>query len=143
MCQNRQIILPFGQKSGLFLLFVRDCRVCPIHSCRNSAESLAREGKSYYLCIVERKQRPPGDRNETKSTRNKLPYARKATAEKLVGDRYILTVTPATVAEILGNKKVTLNTSVYVNPDAEGGQTRASISMPGYAAKYTASRRRP
>jgi hypothetical protein len=65
-----------------------------------------------------------------------LPYARKATAEKLVGDRYILTVTPATVAEILGNKKVTLNTSVYVNPDAEGGQTRAGISMPGYAAKY-------
>lgn len=65
-----------------------------------------------------------------------LPYARKATAEKLVGDRYILTVTPATVAEIIGNKKVTLNTSVYVNPNAEGGQTRAGISMPQYAAKY-------
>ena len=65
-----------------------------------------------------------------------LPYARKATAEKLVGDRYILTVTPATVAEIIGNKKVTLNTSVYVNPNAEGGQTRAGINMPGYAAKY-------
>ena len=51
-----------------------------------------------------------------------LPYARRATAEKLVGDRFILTVTPATVAEIIGNKKVTLNTSVYVNPNAEGGQ---------------------
>ena len=65
-----------------------------------------------------------------------LPYARRATAEKLVGDRFILTVTPATVAEILGNKKVTLNTSIYVNKDAEGGQTRAGISMPQYAAKY-------
>ena len=65
-----------------------------------------------------------------------LPYARKATAEKLLGDRYILTVQPATVAEIIGNKNVTLNTSVYVNPNVTGSQTRAGIDMPGYAAKY-------
>ena len=67
-----------------------------------------------------------------------LPYIRKATAEKLVGDRYILTVVPATVAEIIGDKKVTLNTGIYVNPDADGGSaTRADGSaMPAYAAKY-------
>lgn len=65
-----------------------------------------------------------------------LPYARKATAERLLGDRYILTVKPATVAEIIGNKKVTLNTSVYVNPNATVCQTRAGIDMPDYAAKY-------
>ena len=67
-----------------------------------------------------------------------LPYIRKATAEKLVGDRYILTVQPATVAEIIGNKKVELNTGIYVNHDAEGGNvTRADGSMlPSYAAKY-------
>lgn len=67
-----------------------------------------------------------------------LPYIRKATAEQLVGDRYILTVVPATVAEIIGDKKVTLNTGIYVNPDADGGSaTRADGSvMPGYAAKY-------
>ena len=67
-----------------------------------------------------------------------LPYIRKATAEKLVGDRYILTVQPATVAEIIGNKKVELNTGIYVNHDAEGGDvTRADGSMlPSYAAKY-------
>lgn len=47
--------------------------------------------------------------------KNHLPYARKATAEKLLGDRDILTVQPATIAEILGDKKVTLNTSIYVN----------------------------
>ena len=41
--------------------------------------------------------------------KNHLSYARKATAEKLLGDRYILTVQPATIAEILGDKKVTLN----------------------------------
>ncbi len=68
---------------------------------------------------------------------SQLPYTRKATAEKLVGDRYILTVKPATVAEIVGNKKVTLNTGLYVNPDAKGGVTRAGgLNVPGYAAKY-------
>ena len=67
-----------------------------------------------------------------------LPYIRKATAEKLVGDRYILTVQPATIAEIIGDKKVQLNTGVYVNHDAEGGDvTRADGSvLPSYAAKY-------
>ena len=54
-----------------------------------------------------------------------LPYIRKATAEQLVGDRYILTVVPATVAEIIGDKKVTLNTGIYVNPDG-GNVTRGN-----------------
>ncbi len=69
---------------------------------------------------------------------SQLPYLRKATAEKLVGDRYILTVQPATVAELVGDKKVDLNTSLYINPDAGGASvTRADgIVMPGYAAKY-------
>ena len=67
-----------------------------------------------------------------------LPYIRKATAEQLVGDRYILTVQPATVAEIIGDKKVELNTGIYVNHDAKDGDvTRADGTMiPGYAAKY-------
>ena len=65
-----------------------------------------------------------------------LPYARKATDEKIVGDRYILTVVPATVAELIGENKVTLNTAAYFNPNVQGGQTRAGISMPDYAAKY-------
>ena len=65
-----------------------------------------------------------------------LPYARKATEEKLVGDRYILKVVPATTAELLGENKVTLNTAAYFNPNVQGGQTRAGIEMPDYAAKY-------
>ena len=68
--------------------------------------------------------------------KNHLPYARKATAEKLLGDRYILTVQPATIAEILGDKKVTLNTSIYVNQNVTGDQTRAGLDMPSYAAKF-------
>ena len=68
--------------------------------------------------------------------KNHLPYARKATAERLSGDRYILTVQPATVAEILGNKKVTLNTSIYVNQNVTNNQTRAGIAMPSYAARF-------
>ncbi len=69
---------------------------------------------------------------------SQLPYARKAVAEKLAGDRYILTVKPASVAEMVGDKKVTLNTGLYVNPNAQdGGVTRADgLDMPGYAAKY-------
>jgi len=65
-----------------------------------------------------------------------LPYARKATSENLVGDRYILKVVPATMAELIGDKKVTLNTAAYYNPDAKGGQTRAGSALPEYAAKY-------
>jgi len=69
---------------------------------------------------------------------NELPYTRKAIAEKLEGDRYILTVKPATVAEIIGDKKVTLNTELYVNPDAGNRSLTRSDGrkMPGYAAKY-------
>lgn len=67
-----------------------------------------------------------------------LPYARKATKEQLVGDRYILTVEPATLAELIGEKEVQLNTGLYVNDDIqEGAVTRAGgIDMPVYAAKY-------
>lgn len=69
---------------------------------------------------------------------NQLPYARKATAEKLVDDRYILTVEPATLAELIGEKEVQLNTGLYVNNDIqEGVVTRAGgVDMPAYAAKY-------
>jgi len=69
---------------------------------------------------------------------SQLPFARKATAEELVGDIYVLTVQPASVAEIIGNKKVTLNTSLYVNNDTRGAaMTRAvGIDVPDYAAKY-------
>ena len=65
-----------------------------------------------------------------------LPYARKAIEEKLVGDRFILKVVPATTAELIGENKVTLNTAGYYNPNVQGGQTRAGIEMPDYAAKY-------
>jgi len=66
-----------------------------------------------------------------------LPYIRKATAEKIVGDRFIVDVVPATLAEIMGDKKVNLQTDIYVNPDAGSVKTRAAGSnMPEYAAKY-------
>ena len=65
-----------------------------------------------------------------------VPYARLALGEKLVGDRYILTVREATLAEILGDKKLNVNTSIYYNKDAQGGQTRAGVEMPDYAAKF-------
>lgn len=69
---------------------------------------------------------------------DQLPYARKATAERLVGDRYILTVQAATVAELIGDKQVMLNTGIYVNQDVQtGARTRAvGIDMPDFAAKY-------
>lgn len=66
-----------------------------------------------------------------------LPYIIKATGEKVVGDRYIVDVVPATVAEIMGNKKVNLQTDVYVNNDASAVKTRAADdNIPEYAAKY-------
>lgn len=66
-----------------------------------------------------------------------LPYIRKATAEKIVGDRIIVDVVPATVAEVMGDKKMNLQTDIYVNLDAGRVKTRAAGSnQPEYAAKY-------
>ena len=68
---------------------------------------------------------------------DQLPYARKAKEERLEGDMYILTVVPTTIAELVGDKMALLNTSIYVNDDAEAVQTRAaSNGMPEFAAKY-------
>lgn len=66
-----------------------------------------------------------------------LPYIRRATRQELTGDRYILDVVPATVAEIVGDKNVDLQTDIYVNKDANSVQTRAAAdNIPEYAAKY-------
>ena len=59
-----------------------------------------------------------------------MPYLRRAVKQELVGDKYILTVVRAGVAEVLAGQNVELNTAIYVNPNA--GTTRA-----GSAAKYT------
>ena len=68
---------------------------------------------------------------------DQLPYARKAKEERLEGDMFILTVVPATVAELVGDKMALLNTSIYVNDDAQSVKTRAaSNGMPEFAAKY-------
>lgn len=69
---------------------------------------------------------------------SQLPYIRVATSEKLEGNRYLVSVRPAAVSEIIGNKKVSLSTEIYVNPNADGSEvTRADgLLMPGYAAKY-------
>ena len=57
--------------------------------------------------------------------------------QELTGDRYILDVVPATVAEIVGDKNVDLQTDIYVNKDANSVQTRAAAdNIPEYAAKY-------
>ena len=39
---------------------------------------------------------------------DELPYARKATEEKLLGDRYIIKVEKATVAELIGDRSAQL-----------------------------------
>ena len=68
---------------------------------------------------------------------SQLPYIRKATAQKLEGDRYILDVVPASVAEIIGDKKVNLQTDIYVNDEPTDIMTRAvACNIPDYAAKY-------
>lgn len=66
-----------------------------------------------------------------------LPYLRKAEAETLEGDRYVLTVKPATIADVTKGKKFTMATDIYVNNDAKSRTTRADgTEVPEYAAKY-------
>ena len=68
---------------------------------------------------------------------DQLPYARKAREERLEGDMYILTVAPATLAELIGDKAAMLNTSIYVNNNAQAVQTRAADNnIPEFSAKY-------
>jgi hypothetical protein len=50
---------------------------------------------------------------------------------------YILTVAPATLAELIGDKAAQLNTSIYVDNNAQAVQTRAADNnIPEFAAKY-------
>ncbi len=66
-------------------------------------------------------------------------YLRRATKEELVGDRYILQVTPSSIAEVLsGNdKEYKLSTEVYVNTDPASTRTRAAENNTSeLAARY-------
>ena len=66
-------------------------------------------------------------------------YLRRATKEKLEGDRYILQVTPSSIAEVLtGNdKEYKLSTELYVNTDPASTRTRAiENNTPEFAARY-------
>ena len=66
-------------------------------------------------------------------------YLRRATSEKIEGDRYILQVTQSSIAEVLnGNdKEYKLSTEVYVNTDPATTRTRAlENNTPEYAARY-------
>ncbi len=65
-------------------------------------------------------------------------YLRRATAQRLVGDKYILTVVRSALGEVLANQDVELNTSIFVNPNA-GANTRGAAGM---ADKYTDSQNR-
>ena len=67
------------------------------------------------------------------------PYLRRATKEKLEGDRYILQVIPSSIAEVLtGNdKEYKLSTELYVNTDPASTRTRAiENNTPEFAARY-------
>ena len=61
-------------------------------------------------------------------------YLRRATAQKLVGDKYILTVVRSGLGEVLMGQDYELSTSIFVNPNA--GTTRGAD---GSTDKYTDS----
>ena len=66
-------------------------------------------------------------------------YLRRATKEKLEGDRYILQVIPSSIAEVLaGNdKEYQLSTELYVNNDPASTRTRAAENNTSeFAARY-------
>lgn len=66
-----------------------------------------------------------------------LAYGRKAVGERIDGDAYILTVTPVSAAELLGEQAAQLSTDIYVNRDANAVKTLvASNGAPEFAAKY-------
>ena len=62
-------------------------------------------------------------------------YLRRAVAQRLDGDKYILNVVPSGLGEVLAGQEFELNTAIYVNPNA--GNTRGLS-----ADKYTDSQNR-
>lgn len=67
--------------------------------------------------------------------KNHDSYLRRATEQRLVGDRYILKVKRSSLAEVIGGRDLVLNTGLYYNP--ETAKTRsANTGMPEEAAKY-------
>ena len=65
-------------------------------------------------------------------------YLRRATEQRLVGDRYVLKVVRSSIAEVTAGQEMQLNTKLYYNPTrmvSRGGLTRASQGDPE-ADKY-------
>ena len=65
-------------------------------------------------------------------------YLRRATEQRLEGDRYVLKVVRSSVAEVTNGQEMALNTGIYYNPTrmlSRGGLTRASQGDP-MADKY-------
>ena len=65
-------------------------------------------------------------------------YLRRATEQRLEGDRYVLKVVRSSVAEVTHGQEMALNTGIYYNPTrmvSRGGLTRASQGDP-LADKY-------
>ena len=48
--------------------------------------------------------------------KNHDSYLRRATEQRLVGDRYILKVKRSSLAEVIGGRDLVLNTGLYYNP---------------------------
>lgn len=67
---------------------------------------------------------------------NERSFLRRATAQKLVGDKYILKVVNADLGEVLAGQALEFNTAIYVNPNA-GTTTRSAAGM---ADRYTDQR---
>lgn len=57
-----------------------------------------------------------------------LAYLRRATAQRLDGDKYILDVVPSDISEIVQNGEVSINTGLYMNPAKATASTRSANS---------------
>ena len=65
-------------------------------------------------------------------SKNELGYLRRATAQRMDGDKYILEVVPSGLGEIIQSGDVKLSTALYVNP------SKAAATRSGEGAEYGA-----
>ena len=63
-----------------------------------------------------------------------LAYLRRATTQRLEGDKYILNVVPSDLAEIVQDGEVKISTGLYLNP-SKAASTRSANSN-GFGAQY-------
>lgn len=123
---------PLGEPIGIWYTDFRNANDVTINNSDTTELSISK-ALADSLRITNFVNRPMGIWDKKEHT----PYLRRATEQRLVGDRYVLKVVRSSLAEVIGSRDVTLNTGIYYDPAAPLSRTtRAAAFGDIEASKY-------